>query len=147
MKSLAITFLLARAVSPALGAGFTLGDPGTFSVEEAAGGALAHDIYTLTLDGKGRVVVSGPGYIRLLEDPDGDGRFDAARDFHRGPANGCQGMVFHGRALYTVGGAGIERYLDLDEDGVADGPPELLLRLGMAGEHGPHAVRVGPDGL
>ena len=55
-------------------------------------------------------------------------------------------MVFHGSSLYTTGGKGLERYDDADGDGVADGPPKLLLPLSTGGEHGSHALRVGPDG-
>ncbi len=126
--------------------GFTLRAPDLFRVEKAAGDELAHDIYTITLDASGRVLVSGPGYIRVLHDRDGDGRFEAASDFWRGPASGCQGMVFHGESLYTTGGGGLERYDDRDGDGAADGPPVLLLPL-AGGEHGAHALRVGPDGF
>ena len=35
---------------------------------------LAHDIYSMTVDSLGRVVVSGAGYVRILVDEDGDGK-------------------------------------------------------------------------
>src|SRR5436305_10559728 len=46
--------------------------PPGFEVREFAGDDLAHDIFTMTLDSRGRVVVAGRGYIRLLIDDDGD---------------------------------------------------------------------------
>src|SRR3974377_1805490 len=40
--------------------------PAGFEVTEYAGSDLANDIYCMTLDPSGRVVVSGRGYIRVL---------------------------------------------------------------------------------
>src|ERR1700722_4983570 len=48
------------------------------AVLEVADSALANDIYRMTLDPRGRVVVAGRGYIRTLIDDDGDGRADRA---------------------------------------------------------------------
>jgi putative heme-binding domain-containing protein len=126
--------------------GFLFADPEVFRIEKIGSDALATNIYSMTLDPRGRIHVSGPGYIRRLEDTDSDGILDRAVDFCKGPARGCQGMVFHGTALYTTGGRGLERYDDADGNGIADGPPKLLLPLSTGGEHGSHALRVGPDG-
>ena len=141
------TMILAQGI-PAEGEekGFTFAEPGSFKIEKIGGDSLATNIYSLALDGRGRIHVSGPGYIRRLEDTDSDGILDRAVNFYKGPARGCQGMVFHGTSLYTTGGRGLERYDDADGDGVADGPPKLLLPLSTGGEHGSHALRVGPDG-
>ena len=51
--------------------------------------SLAHDIFAMTIDSFGRVVVSGPGYVRILEDQDGDGRAERAIDFADGPKSGA----------------------------------------------------------
>ena len=141
------TLILSQG-SPAPGeeSGFLFDDPAVFKIEKIGGDALATNIYSMALDSGGRIHVSGPGYIRRLEDTDSDGILDRAVDFYKGPARGCQGMVFHGASLYTTGGRGLERYDDIDADGVADGPPTLLLPLSTGGEHGSHALRVGPDG-
>ena len=45
--------------------------PPGFEVTEFADSTLANNIYCMTLDPKGRVVVSGPGYVRLLVDEHG----------------------------------------------------------------------------
>jgi hypothetical protein len=52
--------------------------PDGFVVTEFADEKLANDIYTMTLDPRGRVVVSSRGYIRTLIDDDSDGRTDRA---------------------------------------------------------------------
>jgi putative membrane-bound dehydrogenase-like protein len=120
--------------------------PEGFEVTEYAGDGLAHDIYSMTLDSHGRVVVSGPGYIKILIDTDGDGQADKARRFADGPASGAQGMCFVGNDLICTADEGLIRYKDANGDGKADGPPETFLKLPTGGEHNAHAVRRGPDG-
>ena len=48
--------------------------PANFEVSLYADDALAHDIFSMTLDARGRVVVAGAGYVKILHDDDGDGR-------------------------------------------------------------------------
>ena len=48
-----------------------------FEVTLFADDDLAHDIFSLTIDSLGRVVVSGPGYVRIMLDRDGE-RFSQA---------------------------------------------------------------------
>ena len=45
----------------------------------------------MTFDSLGRCVVSGPGYVRILHDDDGDGRADRTTDFANGPRTGAAG--------------------------------------------------------
>ena len=116
-----------------------------FEVSLYADDDLAHDIHCLTIDSLGRVVVSGPGYIRILIDQDGDGRADESRTFTATP-RGAQGMYFHGRDLLCSAGDGLIRYRDLNGDDAADGPPDVFLRMKTGGEHDAHAIRRGPDG-
>ena len=109
-----------------------------------AGPKLADDIYSMTLDAGGRVVVSGRGYIRTLHDTDRDGRADKAKEFTK-LDRGTMGMLFDGPYLWAVANRALLRYDDADGDGRADGPPRQFLRLAN-GEHGAHAIRKGPDG-
>src|SRR5438309_2049992 len=81
--------------------------PPGFEVTEFADSALANDIYCLTLDPAGRVVVSGRGYIRLLLDTDGDGRADAALDFAGAPKDGAMGLFWERDMLYCMGDGGL----------------------------------------
>src|SRR5262249_22004631 len=67
-----------------------------FRVTEFADGKLANDIFCMTLDPRGRVLVSGRGYLRLLVDDDGDGRADRALDLADGPKDGAQGLLWEG---------------------------------------------------
>ncbi|MBA3311726.1 MAG: hypothetical protein M3552_01360 [Planctomycetota bacterium] len=120
--------------------------PEGFAATVFAGDDLVHDAYCLTIDGTGHVVVSGPGYIRVLVDRNGDGRADEAIPFADGPKSGAQGLCFDGLDLLAVGDGGLLRYRDADGDHRADGPPKLLLKLKTGGEHHAHAIRRGPDG-
>lgn len=120
--------------------------PPGFEITEYAGDGLAHDIYSLTVDAHGRVVVAGPGYIKILIDSNQDGRADRARMFATVPVNGAQGMCFVGNDLLCTGDEGLLRFKDANGDGKADGPPETFLKIATGGEHNAHAIRRGPDG-
>ncbi len=115
-----------------------------FRVTQYADADLANDIYAMTLDSRGNVVVTGQGYIKTLFDRDGDGRADSATLF-ASTQTGGMGMCFDGNDLYFCGDGFFSRYRDADGDGQADGPPEHFLPLNFA-EHGGHAMRKGPDG-
>lgn len=120
--------------------------PEGFRVELYADDDLAHDIHSLTLDSRGRVVVSGPGYVRILTDADGDGRADGFQQFADGPATGSQGMYFHGSSLLCAGDGGLLLYRDADGDDRADGAPQVFLKIAAGGEHHVHSIQRGPDG-
>jgi putative membrane-bound dehydrogenase-like protein len=105
---------------------------------------LANDLYAMTIDARGRVAVTSRGWVKVLEDSDGDGRADRASVYAE-TRTGGMGLCFDGADLYFTGDGCLSRYVDADGDGRADGPPERLLPLAF-GEHGGHAMRKGPDG-
>src|SRR6266850_2149352 len=125
---------------PALGVRLERG----FRISVFAGPELANDIYAMTLDASGNVVVTSQGYIKTLHDTDGDGFPDTATVFAV-TEKGGMGLCIDGVDLYFAGDGGLYRFQDANQDGVADGPPDKLFSLG-AGEHGGHAIRKGPDG-
>jgi putative membrane-bound dehydrogenase-like protein len=120
--------------------------PEGFEVTLFADDDLAHDIFSMTVDSLGRVVVSGPGYVRILIDDNKDGRAESYRQFADSPQSGAQGMYFHGRDLLCTGDAGLIRYRDRNGDDKADGPPETFIKIKTGSEHHAHAIRRGPDG-
>ncbi|MCW5559635.1 MAG: hypothetical protein KIT22_17600, partial [Verrucomicrobiae bacterium] len=110
----------------------------------------------LCRDPKGRLVIS-PQYAK--SNPDGgllrvtlddDGRI-AKREFIARPLYDAQGMRFANGALWVVVNkynthfeSGLYRITD---DGSDTWPNiELIRKLPGGGEHGPHAVELGPDG-
>jgi putative membrane-bound dehydrogenase-like protein len=115
-----------------------------FAISEFAGNDLAPDIYCMTLDAAGRVVVANGNSIRVLVDGNSDGEADSFITFAN-VERGVMGMCFDGNSLYVTADGWLMRYDDEDGDSKADGPPEKLLPLAF-GEHGGHAMRKGPDG-
>ena len=120
--------------------------PSGFRVSQFADDDLAHDVFSMTTDSKGRIVVAGPGYVRILLDENHDGKADRYVQYADAPKNGAQGMYFDGRDLLCIGDRGLLRFRDRNADDRADSPPELLLKLKTGGEHHTHAIRKGPDG-
>jgi putative membrane-bound dehydrogenase-like protein len=115
-----------------------------FRVTQYADASLANDIYAMTLDARGDVVVTSRGYIRILLDTDGDGIADSSREF-ASTKTGGMGLCFDGNDLVFVGDGFLSRYRDANGDGVADAGAEQLLPMPFR-EHGGHAPRKGPDG-
>jgi putative membrane-bound dehydrogenase-like protein len=147
-RPLSILTLAVLTASPLLAENIQHGlrlPPG-FEVSEFADNKLANDIFSMTLDPQGRVVVSGRGYILILVDEDHDGRADRAIDFADGPKDGAQGLLWEGSVLYFTGDGGLRRYRDENGDDKADGPSELIRAMHTGGEHNAHAVKRGPDG-
>lgn len=146
LVSLAASSSVVRADDPdGVGAIPGLEVPDGFEVSLFADDELAHNIYSLAIDPQGRIVVSGPGYIRRLVDGDGDGRAERAETFSEIPATGAQGMCFVGNDLVCTGDGALLCLRDRDGDGLADGAPERWTRLANS-EHGAHAILQGPDG-
>jgi hypothetical protein len=93
--------------------------PPGFVVTRFATREQAPNTTALSFDAQGRVVVSGRGWIRRLEDMDGDGRADKVTTFAE-TATGARGMVFIGNDLYLLADGSFSRLLDPDGNGVAD---------------------------
>jgi putative membrane-bound dehydrogenase-like protein len=119
--------------------------PDGFKASLYADDALAHDIYSMTIDAQGRVVVAGSGYVKILHDDDLDGRADRATLFSERPASGAHGMFFDGPDLICAGDNSVMRLRDADGDGTADGEPEIWTSLRHP-EHGANGIVRGPDG-
>lgn len=148
LARLNLLLIIAAATAPAAfgDASDEVSVPDGFHVSLFADDDLAHDVFCMTTDSLGRIVVSGPGYVRILVDSDGDGKADKATTFADGPATGAQGMFFLGRDLFCIGDAGLLRYRDEDGDDQADGPPQTFLKLKTGSEHHVHSIQKGPDG-
>src|SRR5260370_4813991 len=115
--------------------------PPGFRVTLYADETLAKDIYAMTLDAKGRVVVTSRGWIKVLHDTKEAGKADKATVFAKTETGGM-GLCFDGNDLYFCGDGWLSRYRDSQGRGQADGPPEKLVPLNFE-EHAGHAVRGG----
>src|SRR6185503_5641989 len=84
--------------------------PPGFSTHLYSDQSLANDIYTMTIDDAGRVIVAGRGYAKLLIDDNGDGRADRAIELIRGLKDGPMGLLAEGDSLFVVADGGLKRY-------------------------------------
>ncbi len=116
-----------------------------------ADAAVTGSLIAMAYGNDNRLLVSQErGPILNLVDRNRDGIYEAATEFSAA-VKSCQGLCMVGETLYAVGsgpqGDGVYAFLDRNRDGVADGPPMLVMKPnGGMGEHGPHKVVVGPDG-
>ncbi len=120
--------------------------PPGFTARLYSGPALANDIYCMTIDDAGSVLVAGRGYVRVLVDDDGDGQADRAIDLIDGLKDGPMGLLAEGEFLYVVADGGLKRYGGYNGRDKLTKPPETILRMKTGGEHDAHTVRRGPDG-
>jgi putative heme-binding domain-containing protein len=132
--------------APSTFAGDDLGlrAPPGFRVTLYAGEDLANDIYAMTLDADGRVVVTSEGWIKRLLDTKGIGKADKA-EVIAPTKTGGMGLCFDGGDLYFCGDGWFSRYRAGKTKGSLEPTPEKLLPLNFS-EHGGHAMRKGPDG-
>jgi putative heme-binding domain-containing protein len=120
--------------------------PAGFEVTEYAGSDLANDIYCMTLDPQGRLVVSGQGYLRVLVDERNAGKASRAIEIAAGPRDGAMGLLWEREWLYYTGDEGLRRYRIDQKTSLGKGPSELIRAMKTGGEHDAHAICRGPDG-
>ncbi len=105
----------------------------------------------MTVDPKGRLVVSDQ-YGSLYRVVPGANEAETQVEKLNVPIGEAQGLLFAFDSLYLVvngkaaEGSGLYRLRDQDGDDQFESV-ELLKKFSSAGEHGPHAVRLGPDGF
>ena len=135
--------------------------PAGFIVEQVAAPPLVDHPMMACFDDRGRLFVAEsagvylaaeellkqrPHRIRLLEDTDGDGRFDRSTVF-ADRMTMPMGVLWYRGALYTASPPSLWRLDDRDGDGRAEGRQELVTRFGFTGNaadiHGPF---LGPEG-
>jgi putative heme-binding domain-containing protein len=157
IAALGLSTMAARAAGPM--PDFHL--PPGFTVERVAAPPLVRYPLFAAFDDRGRLYVaegtgtnlSGEdlrakklGRIRLLEDRDGDGTFEASRVFADGLV-APQGVLWHDGAVYTASHPSLWKLEDPDGRSVATKRTELVSGFGFNGNgcdlHGPF---LGPDG-
>ncbi|MEM9352959.1 MAG: HEAT repeat domain-containing protein [Planctomycetota bacterium] len=131
------------------GSRFTV--PDGFVIERS----MTHDevgsLIAMTFNENGDLIVSQErGPLLLVRDTDGSGAPDTSSVFC-GQVQSAQGLLALDGSVYAVGsgpaGSALYRLTDANGDGVAEDVRPLVQFKGSRGEHGPHAVRLGPDGM
>lgn len=121
-----------------------------FELRRVAEPGLVGSLVAISWGNRGRLLASRErGPVFSLIDGDGDGNFEKAVAFTNQVVN-CQGLCMVADDLFVVGdgpqGTGIYRLPDRNHDDRADEVVPIVQHKGGMGEHGPHAIVVGPDG-
>lgn len=135
--------------------------PPGFTIEKVAGPPLVEHPIMAGFDERGRLFVAEsagrnlnaaallkelPNSIKVLEDSDGDGRFDRSAVFADKMAF-PMGALWHDGALYVCAAPSVWKLEDTKGTGVADKRTELVTKFGFTGNaadiHGPF---LAPDG-
>ncbi len=145
LSPLFLSLLVLQAPPPTAAADdLGLRAPPGFRVTLYADQNLANDIYAMTLDADGRVVVTSQGWIKRLLDTKGTGKADKS-EVIAPTATGGMGLCFDGGDLYFCGDGWFSRYRAGKTKGTLEPVPEKIIPLNFS-EHGGHAMRKGPDG-
>lgn len=104
---------------------------------------------SITFDDQGRLLASDQGKMGISRiTPPAIGKSEPTKVEHLDVRmTSAQGMLYHDGGVYfsANGGPGSGLYrAEAKGDGFTE--PKLLRKLNGGGEHGPHAVRLGPDG-
>lgn len=138
-----------EVVSAERGARFII-DEG-FEIERLARDEDVGSLIAMAFDATGSLLVSREGgHLLRLTDRDGNGVFEEVATYCDQLEN-VQGILPLGSRVFAVGsgpeGPALYRLRDANRDGQAEEVVKLVEFLGSRGEHGAHAVRLGPDGL
>jgi len=128
---------------------FTVEDD--FEVQRVLDGEVTGSVIAMAFNEFGQVVASREGGpLVLLYDDDGDQLFDKSRVICE-KVQSCQGILCLNGNVFVTGegpeGTGLYRLSDKNRDGTLENVKLLLKFEGEMGEHGPHGVALGPDGL
>jgi putative heme-binding domain-containing protein len=122
-----------------------------FHVEWVIDPKQTGSLVCMTFDEFGQIIASREnGPLIVIRDDDKDGLVDTVSTYCEELKN-CQGLLAISGKLFAVGdgpqGAALYRLSDEDQDGQVDRVDAVLKFAGEMGEHGPHALTLGPDGL
>ncbi|RCS40559.1 heme-binding protein [Bremerella cremea] len=122
-----------------------------FAIQEVLSAEKTGALISMTFNEFGNIIASKEGGdLMLLYDTNDDGIVDSMRTYNDTVKN-IQGILPLNGDVFVVGegseGTGLYRLSDTDQDGKVEEVATLAKFNGAIGEHGPHALALGPDGL
>lgn len=122
-----------------------------FQVELLLDDEFTGSLIAMAFNEFGQLILSQEGGPLMIAAPSEEGGgFDEPRLYCE-LVSSCQGLLPLNGDLYVTGqgpqGVGLYRLSDPDRDGVLDAAERLLAFKGGLGEHGPHGLTLGPDGM
>lgn len=95
--------------------------------------------------GKDELLAQQPRFVRMLEDIDGDGKFDKSTIFADKMVM-PEGALWHDGAFFILSAPYLWRLDDSDRDGVADRRTQLVGQMDLIGNANQHGPYLAPDG-
>jgi putative heme-binding domain-containing protein len=122
-----------------------------FHVEWVVDPKQTGSLVCMTFDEFGQIIASREnGPLVIVRDDDHDGVVDTVAPYCDKLKN-CQGLLAISGQVFAVGEGpdGVALYLlaEADQNGRVDDVKAIVKFAGEMGEHGPHALALGPDGL
>lgn len=121
-----------------------------FAIERMVTNEQAGSLIAMAFNASGDILLSQEGGPLMLARRDASGAFDTVTPFCQELRN-VQGILPIGNRVFVIGdgpeGGALYQLSDKDASGQSDELKALLKFKGSIGEHGPHTVRLGPDGL
>lgn len=122
-----------------------------FDVQELLDGEATGSLISVTFNEFGHILAGrADGPLLLIYDSDDDGTPDKVKTYCDKVKN-CQGVLALNGDVYVTAdgpdGEALYRLSDKDRDGSLEDVKALFTFSGHGGEHGAHAVTLGPDGM
>jgi len=122
-----------------------------FGVQRVLSDEQVGSIIAMTFNEFGHIILSQEdGPLMLVFDKDEDGIPEQVRTYCD-KVKSCQGILALNGEVFVTGdgpeGAALYRLTDVDRNGTLEQVKAIVKFKGNAGEHGPHGIRLGPDGM
>jgi len=122
-----------------------------FSIQRLLNNSQVGSVIAIAFNEFGHIIASKEGGpLLLLVDRDGDGVHEDVRTYCE-KVTSCQGILPLNGEVFVTGigpeGDGLYRLGDQDRNGSLETIKKIVGFIGQSGEHGPHGLVLGPDGM